>query len=124
MKRYVLITYCTFVSFLLAACSLSQNYGQNPVVQNVPQGIAGQWVDSNGIVSSFHNNVFETRAADTNEKLSEGNYIFRNPQLVEIEMRSIIRGTVSRVNCALSNNAMQLLCTTSNGAQFALNRKV
>ncbi|MBI0019791.1 hypothetical protein H3S90_01675 [Bartonella sp. W8097] len=114
----------TAMAFALAACNLSQNYGQRPSVRNIPTGIDGQWVDKNGIVSSFRNGIFETRSSDTREKLSEGNYRFSNPQLVEIEMRSIVRGTVSRVNCAISNNSMQLLCTSSSGSQFSLNRKI
>lgn len=114
----------TVMAFALSACNLSQNYGQRPSVQNIPTGIDGQWVDKNGIVSSFKNGIFETRSSDTKEKLSEGNYRFRNPQLVEIEMRSIVRGTVSRVNCAVSNNSMELLCTASNGSQFSLNRQI
>lgn len=124
MKRLA-PTFCLAVmAFSLSACNLSQNYGQRPSVQNIPTGIDGQWEDKNGIVSSFRNGIFETRSSDTKEKLSEGNYKFRNPQLVEIEMRSIVRGTVSRVNCAISNNSMQLLCTSSTGSQFYLNRRV
>ncbi|MHC5307751.1 hypothetical protein [Bartonella sp. LJL80] len=124
MKRIAPKLCLTILAFTLAGCNLSQNYGQRPSVQNIPTGIDGQWVDNNGIVSSFRNGVFETRAADTKEKLSEGNYVFKNPQLVEIEMRSIVRGTVSRVNCAISNSSMQLLCTSGTGAQFSLNRRV
>ena len=124
MKRIAPTLCLTAMAFTLAACNLSQNYGQRPSVQNIPTGIDGQWVDKNGIVSSFRNGIFETRSSDTREKLSEGNYRFSNPQLVEIEMRSIVRGTVSRVNCAISNNSMQLLCTSSSGSQFSLNRKI
>lgn len=124
MKRIAPTLCLTAMAFALSACNLSQNYGQRPSVQNIPTGIDGQWVDKNGIVSSFRNGIFETRSSDTKEKLSEGNYRFRNPQLVEIEMRSIVRGTVSRVNCAVSNSSMELLCTSSNGSQFSLNRQI
>ncbi|AHB02854.1 outer membrane lipoprotein [Brucella ceti TE28753-12] len=79
-------------------------------------------VDPNGIASSFNGGIFETRTTDTNEKLAEGNYLYLSPQLVEINMRSIVRGTTSKVNCALVSPT-QLNCTSSAGSRFSLTRR-
>ncbi|QEE08485.1 outer membrane lipoprotein precursor [Bartonella kosoyi] len=118
MKHTYYILCLTITALLLSACGFSQYY--NP---NMSTGIDGKWVDENGIISSFHNGVFETRAADTEEKLSEGVYSYLNAQNIEIEIRSILRGTISRVNCTMSYDATQLLCTSHTGAQFFLKRK-
>lgn len=119
MKSLVSIS-CLFVlGFGLAGCFPLSPPMVSP--QNIPQGIEGQWTDSNGITSSFRNGVFETRAPDTQEKLSEGNYVLHSPTMVSIEIRSHVSGTVSQANCALVNTA-RLLCTKSDGGKFALNR--
>jgi len=93
----------------------------NPMAPGQAAGIEGLWVDANGIHSSFHNGIFETRSADTNEKLAEGNYALRADNLVDIEMRSLVRGTVSRVTCSLATPA-SLMCTSDSGSQFTLTR--
>ncbi|WP_413154545.1 hypothetical protein [Bartonella sp. cb54] len=112
-------TLCLIITALaLVACGFLQNYGQN-----ISTGINGEWIDENGIISSFRDGIFETRAADTREKLSEGTYYYVSTQHVEIEIHSILRGTISRVNCAISHNTMQLFCTSSVGSQFTLKRK-
>ncbi|WP_336294451.1 hypothetical protein [Bartonella sp. CB169] len=118
MKHICRILCITIIAFLLEACGFSQHYGQN-----MPAGINGKWVDESGIISSFHNGVFETHAADTNEKLSEGTYNYVSAQHVEIEMRSFLRGTVSRVSCMISDDAKKLLCISHTGSQFSLKRK-
>lgn len=123
MNRNLNIVLMVTVGFLLTACNLLPQGGDPIPLQKTPVGINGQWSDANGIVSSFQNGIFETRAADTREKLSEGNYTFRGQNFVEIEVRSIVRGTVSQVNCSLSQNSQQLFCTTNTGAHFSLNRK-
>lgn len=110
----------------LAACTTygpADNGGGNLPVQPANTGIDGDWLDANGITSSFNGGVFVTRTTDTNEKLAEGNYRYLSPRLVEIDMRSIVRGTTSKVNCALVTTS-QLNCTTSTGSQFSLTRKV
>ncbi|EJF83691.1 hypothetical protein [Bartonella rattimassiliensis] len=118
MKHTYHILCLTITALLLSACNFSQHYNLN-----MPTGIDGKWIDENGIVSSFHNGVFETYAADTKEKLSEGVYNYLNAQNIEIEIRSILRGTISRVNCAMSYDETQLLCTSHTGTQFFLKRK-
>jgi len=74
------------------------------------------------LASKAAGGIFETRATDTNEKLAEGNYRYQSPQLVEIDMRSIVRGTSSKVNCALVSPT-QLNCTSSSGSRFSLTRR-
>jgi len=110
------------VSLFLAGCQ-SVSYDRPTYVQPQPQGIEGQWVDSNGIISSFYNGRFETRTTDSNSLLAQGAYTQVNPSLVEIELTSLVRNTTSRVNCALAS-VNQLNCTTSTGEQFTLQRKI
>ncbi|WP_439271672.1 outer membrane lipoprotein Omp10 [Pseudochrobactrum sp. HB0163] len=109
----------------LAACTTYgpiNNGGGNIPARPANTGIDGSWVDANGITSNFNGGIFETRTTDTNEKLAEGNYRYLSPRLVEIDMRSIVRGTISKVNCAQVTPS-QLNCTTSTGAQFSLTRR-
>ncbi|MCZ2203943.1 hypothetical protein [Bartonella sp. A05] len=110
------------VAIALVACEFSQYSEQYLPVQNTSIKIDGEWVDENGIISSFRNGIFETRAADTNERLSEGSYRYTDDHHVEIEMRSILRGTISLVHCTTSNNKTQLFCTSRSGLQFFLQR--
>jgi len=93
----------------------------NPLMPGQSAGIEGRWVDASGITSSFRNGIFETRSADTYEKLAEGNYALRGDNSIEIEMRSLVRGTVSRVNCSFANTS-SLFCSSENGQKFALTR--
>ena len=106
---------------LLAACQTA-SYNPQPMAPQT-QGIDGQWVDPNGIISSFNNGRFETRTTDTNSLLAEGSYRFVSDQIIEIELTSLLRQTTSRVNCALATPS-QLNCTSSTGAQFTLVRRV
>ncbi len=123
MTRFRIIGAFAILSLTLAACETSGPVGggRGPVASRAPAGIEGKWVDANGITSSFNGGVFETRTTDTNEKLAEGNYRYQSPQLVEIDMRSIVRGTTSKVNCALVTPT-QLNCTSSAGSRFSLSR--
>lgn len=118
MEHTCRILCLTIITLVLSACGFSQYY--NP---NILARIDGKWVDENGIISSFHEGIFETRAADTEEKLSEGTYNYISAQHIEIEIRSILRGTISRVSCTMSHEATQLFCTSQTGSQFSLKRK-
>jgi len=122
MKASILAAIVTLIGLGLTACNL-ETRPQRPVHVVYPQPLVveGNWVDSNGIHSSFKNGYFETRATDTQEKLSEGNYVMRSSEQVEIEIHSLVRGTVSRATCAFDGPA-QLLCRTSQGASFSLYR--
>lgn len=122
MKRLRIVAPLAVLALALAACETTGPVGGNsPVASRGPAGIEGRWVDPNGISSSFNGGVFETRTTDTNERLAEGSYRYQSPQLVEIDMRSLVRGTTSKVNCALVS-PNQLNCTSSTGSRFSLNR--
>lgn len=122
MKRLRIATALTAIIVTLSACQTQGPVGGNvPVVNRTQSGIDGNWVDANGITSSFNSGIFVTRTTDTNEKLAEGNYRHLSQQLVEIDMRSLVRGTTSKVNCALVSTN-QLNCTSSAGSQFSLQR--
>lgn len=120
MKIYNIIAFGA-VAAVLAGCQ-SATYSPRPMVVAQPQGIEGQWVDPNGIVSSFSSGRFETRTTDTNSLLAEGSYRYVSAQTVEIDLTSLLRQTTSRVNCALAGPS-QLNCTSSTGAQFTLARR-
>jgi hypothetical protein len=88
-----------------------------------PNSIEGEWIDSNGIRSTFNAGRFETRTTDTNTLLATGRYQNVNPRLVQIEIRSLVRNTNSTVNCSLVSPT-QLNCTSNTGGQFSLNRRL
>lgn len=122
----LLIFSCAVLLPALAGCSDTMfnskfspfgSGGQNAAGQ---AALEGRWVDANGIPSTFHNGIFETRSPDTYEKLSEGNYTFGGNNIVAIEVRSLVRGSVSHVNCALTD--AKLYCTTENSTKFILTR--
>jgi len=101
----------------LAAC---QSIGGGPRYNQ--NSIEGQWYDPNGIVSTFSNGQFETRTTDTNTLLATGKYTYTGPRVVQIDLRSLVRNTSSKVNCALASPST-LNCTSSSGSQFTLNRR-
>jgi hypothetical protein len=108
------------LAFVLSGC-MTGGPGRAPLAA-APTGVEGDWLDPNGIRLNFNAGVFESRTTDTNQKLSDGSYRYQNPQLVEIQARSLVRGTTSTVNCGLvSQNQMN--CTGSGGQQFVLTRR-
>lgn len=109
-------------SLALSGCMSSPAPRTLPPIQQQPTTVEGQWIDPNGIVSSFQAGTFTTRTTDTNQLLASGTYTSSAPKLVEINMTSLVRNTQSRVNCALVT-PNQLNCTTDSGAQFSLARK-
>ncbi|PWV97228.1 hypothetical protein DFR52_107142 [Hoeflea marina] len=108
------------LALTLAACQTETYSYREPAPRQ--DTIEGQWVDPNGIISSFYNGRFETRTTDSNSLLAEGNYRQISPRTVEIELTSLLRNTTSRVNCAMVTPS-QLNCTSSTGAQFSLARR-
>ncbi|MBW3097848.1 hypothetical protein [Pseudohoeflea coraliihabitans] len=113
------------LSLTLIGCqAISYAPGYNSGGFNQPRraGIEGQWVDPNGIVSSFYSGRFETRTTDTNSLLAQGSYTQVSPSLVEIELTSLLRNTTSKVNCAQVSRD-RLNCTSSSGSQFTLSRR-
>lgn len=106
----------------LAACQPRVYETARPVEPRPARAaIEGEWVDPNGIISSFRGGTFETRTTDTGDLLATGNYRYVTPRMVEIDLRSLLRQTNSRVNCAVVSLS-QLNCTSSDGAQFSLTR--
>ena len=104
----------------LASCQSTSRRSLPPIDQTPT--VEGQWVDPNGIVSTFQAGTFTTRTTDTNQLLASGTYTNINAKLVEINMTSLLRNTQSRVNCALVT-VSQLNCTSESGAQFSLVRQ-
>ncbi|MEK1854459.1 MAG: hypothetical protein AAAC48_21985 [Phyllobacterium sp.] len=124
MKRFWFAIPSAALAFSLAGCMSGSMQGGGPAQVSRPSdAVQGQWFDTSGVAfSNFNNGVFETRANDTKEKLAEGNYRFASANLIEIDLRSLARGTQSKVNCALVS-AGQLNCTSSSGQQFSLTRR-
>ncbi len=115
MRHWIKTTTLLLMATGLAACQLG-----GP--SRDPNSVDGQWVDPNGIVSTFNNGNFETRTTDTNTLLATGRYTYSGPRIVQIDIRSLVRKTNSRVNCSLVSPT-QLNCTSDTGSQFELNRR-
>lgn len=115
IKKLVLIG---MASLGLASCQT-----QPLIPASAPvSGFEGEWLDQNGILSTFNNGQFQTKTTDgTNTLLAVGSYTQVSPTLAEIELRSLVRRTVSQVNCALATST-RMNCTSSAGAQFTLVR--
>lgn len=110
-------------AFALTACVSADP----PPMRSMPQQprgamVDGNWVDTNGIVSTFQGGTFSTRSTDSNTLLASGTYTSASPSLIEIDMTSLVRNTRSRVNCALIGTS-QLNCTTDANVQFSLTRQ-
>lgn len=104
----------------LTACQSQSDYR---ATAPVAAGFEGQWIDQNGILSIFNNGEFQTKTTDgTNTLLAVGSYTQVSQTLAEIEVKSLVRKTISKVNCSLSTSS-RLNCTSSGGAQFTLTRR-
>ncbi|MGN6549700.1 MAG: hypothetical protein ACTHJ3_07395 [Pararhizobium sp.] len=119
MKRALVFASLATMTIALGGCETA-GYAPAPM-RPQPAGIEGNWIDQNGIMSSFRNGTFETRTTDTNSVLATGSYTQTAGNVVQINMHSILRNTDSTVNCA-EINPTQLNCTSSSGAHFSLNR--
>ncbi len=124
MKRFSVAIGTATLALILSGCmSGGVQEGGPSQVTRPTDAVQGQWFDTSGVAfSNFNGGVFETRANDTKEKLAEGNYRFASANLIEINLRSLVQGTQSKVNCALVNTN-QLNCTSSAGKQFSLTRR-
>ena len=121
MKPIAILTVLSAVA--LASCQGTREVRELPQSrQMAPVGVQGAWVDPNGVVSTFAGGTFSTRTTDTNQEIASGTYTNLSPQLVEINMYSVLRKTQSKVNCAMVTTS-QLNCTTDSGAQFSLSRR-
>jgi hypothetical protein len=110
----------------LAACQAIPAAAPPPLVQVQPpvqqNPVDGDWLDENGVVSSFRAGSFESRTTDTNQVLARGNYQRTSDRSVQINSQSILRGTNIVANCALATPA-QMNCTTDQNLQFSLYRR-
>jgi hypothetical protein len=106
----------------LAGCQMVDSRPAPVAVQ--PTGVDGDWISTDGVaVSRFNGGAFETVATDTGNKLAEGSYRYADARTVEISVRSLIRQTVSNVNCAVAA-PNQLNCTSADGNRFVLVRRI
>lgn len=119
MRHRIRLLSVAIMAIGLTACQSDYRYGPG----NNSNSIEGLWLDPNGIQSSFSGGTFQTRTTDTNTLLATGRYTQVNPRLVQIDIRSLVRNTNSRVNCSLVSPA-QLNCTSSSGGQFTLTRRL
>lgn len=120
MKRALVFASLAAMTIALGGCETA-GYAPNRPLRPQAAGIEGDWVDQNGIMSSFHNGAFETHTTDTNAVLATGTYTQSAANTVQINMHSILRNTDSTVNCAQVGPA-RLNCTSSSGAHFSLSR--
>lgn len=108
MKLLKLICTTIFIASL-SGCYIAQ-YSLDPNGDNV----SGTWQDNAGMISDFHDGKFKTYTPDTNETLSEGTYQIDaiDPALLTIELKSLVKGTVSQLTCNLSHNRQKLYCVS------------
>jgi hypothetical protein len=109
--------------FALTGCVVSGPDSTLPTLTEPQQlGPQGNWIGTDGVaISTFGNGLFTSYAADTGARLAEGSYSVTNGNLVNLTLRSLVRGTTSQVNC-LQVEQKQLNCTAASGSQFSLVR--
>ncbi|WP_370932019.1 hypothetical protein [Bartonella sp. DGB1] len=123
MKIFRFITIGLY-ALLLTGCNngLSIFSPEQQFYSSKTNEIEGTWKDASGILSKFKNGTFETKTTDTNEKLAEGTYYIDSNQVVQLNLRSLVRGTVSKVQCNLVSFNKTLTCTPENGKSFSLRK--
>ncbi|MCJ7994047.1 hypothetical protein J5N58_05375 [Rhizobium cremeum] len=117
----------TVVALLACATTLSACYSSGPrplpAVSQAPT-VEGNWMDQNGLVSTFSAGRLETRTTDgSNKVMATGTYMMEGANLVQITLYSNLKQTTTKAACALVTPT-QLNCTSDTGAQFSLNRQV
>lgn len=116
---YKIVTFCVLAASLTACQTQYGRYQSSVPVSNFD----GQWYDQNGILSTFYNGELQTKTTDgTNTLLAVGTYVPKSPTFMEIELRSLVSQSESRVNCVLATDR-QMNCTASTGSQFILYRQ-
>lgn len=107
----------------VAGCTTGGYVRPTPAALPPQTGVEGSWVDQAGTgVTNFTAGRFETFAADTLQKLSEGNYTTRPDGVVEINGFSLLQQKPVAFNCGVAGPT-QLNCTSSTGQQFVLMRR-
>ncbi|EKF42377.1 outer membrane lipoprotein [Nitratireductor indicus C115] len=103
----------------LAGCQTEMGGGPRMARQT---GVEGQWTDQQGVgISTFSSGRFTSIASDTRNKLSEGTYVNKSGNSVEISMTSLVRQTTTKVNCLLVSPD-RMNCTNASGQNFVLTR--
>jgi hypothetical protein len=113
-----------FMSIGLAGCQVSGPVSTLPANPRPAPAIGptGNWIGTDGVaISTFGNGFFTSYAADTGARLAEGTYTVGDGNLINLTLRSLVRGTTSQVNC-LQVSQQQLNCTAASGSQFSLVR--
>ena len=123
MTKFLAAFGLVLAGLTLTGCEISGPVSTLPKpIQPQQFGPQGNWIGTDGVaISTFGNGLFTSYAADTGARLAEGNYIVTNGNLVQLTLRSLVRGTTSQVNC-LQIQQQQLNCTAASGAQFSLVR--
>lgn len=124
MRQFSIALCAVLTSTILAGCEISTGPSSTLPAPVQPQqlGPQGNWIGTDGIaISTFGNGFFTSYAADTGARLAEGTYSVANGNLVQLTLRSLVRGTTSQVNC-LQVQEQQLNCTAASGSQFSLVR--
>jgi hypothetical protein len=123
MTKILSVAVMLLSGLALTGCEISGPVSTLPPVVSPQQlGPQGNWIGTDGVaISTFGNGLFTSYAADTGARLAEGNYSVSNGNLVQLTLRSLVRGTTSQVNC-LQIQQQQLNCTAASGAQFSLVR--
>ncbi len=123
MKKLSIAASVVLAGLALTGCVVSGSDSSLPAIVEPQQlGPQGNWIGTDGVaISTFGNGLFTSYAADTGARLAEGNYTVTNGNLVNLTLRSLVRGTTSQVNC-LQVQQQQLNCTAASGSQFSLVR--
>ncbi|MGL4404607.1 MAG: hypothetical protein ACRCT6_02535 [Notoacmeibacter sp.] len=124
MKKIKATIWVALAGLALAGCEISTGPVSTLPAPVQPQqlGPQGNWIGTDGVaISTFGNGFFTTYASDTGARLAEGTYSVANGNLVQLTLRSLVRGTTSQVNC-LQVQQQQLNCTAASGSQFSLVR--
>ena len=97
---------------IISGCEILPDINNDDMAISSTDPLEGDWHDSSGIISTFHNGNFQTIAPDTKEKLSEGTYALseEDPTHVNIEVKSLVKGNAYRVSCSISSFRDRLDC--------------
>jgi hypothetical protein len=97
--------------------------GGTPVAVAPPASrIVGDWTDADGkSVSTFGQGKFSTVVLETGEKVTEGTYVEKGPEMVEFTYFS--RRSQQQVTSSCNVLDSQLNCTSSTGEKFIMLRR-
>jgi len=86
-------------------------------------GLAGTWASSDGVfIAELADGSFVSRANDTGEVLSEGNYVVSSATAVKLNWRGRLSGQDNSANCNRPGPDT-LNCVDAAGRTFTLNKR-